>query len=185
MATDSRTPKIHALARSDAYTFTKVVRPALRLLEGLGVEDDVHCGATVKHRSRVAADPTQPNLRQVHLLQRELFEELATNGFEVAAGDLGENITTAGIDLLSLPTGTVLTLGMGVRIELTGLRNPCGQINGFRDGLLSQVRTRDDRGEIIRRAGVMAIVLSGGDIETGDPIEVERPAEPHRALECV
>jgi hypothetical protein len=185
MAEGFDTPSILALARSDAYTFSKIREPSLRLLAGQGVEGDVHCGETVKHRSRVAADPTQPNLRQVHLIQSELFGELRDEDFEVEPGALGENITTRGVDLLALPTGTLLGLGPDVRIEVTGLRNPCGQINGLRDGLLAMVRTRNESGEVVRRAGVMAVVVAGGRIETGDAISVTLPQEPHRPLECV
>lgn len=179
------TPRILALARSDAYTFSKVREPALRLIAGEGVEGDIHCGQTVRHRSRVAADPTRPNLRQVHLIHSELLGELREKGFEVEPGALGENVTTRGLDLLALPAGTLLRLGPDARLEVTGLRNPCGQINGLHAGLLAMVRTRGDRGEVIRRAGVMAVVIEGGRIETGDTIGVMLPHEPHRPLECV
>lgn len=185
MAQQSDSPRIRSLSKSDTYTFSKARHTTLRLLEGLGVEGDVHSGKTVKHRSRVAADPTQPNLRQVHLIQSELFDELRGHGFEVEAGELGENVTTLGIDLLGLPTGTLLGLGREARIEVTGLRNPCGQINGLREGLLAEIRTRDEAGEIVRRAGIMAIVLRGGPVAVGDSIAVELPAKPHRPLECV
>jgi len=185
MAEGFDTPSILALARSDAYTFSKIREPSLRLIAGQGVEGDAHCGETVKHRSRVAADPTQPNLRQVHLIQSELFVELRDEGFEVEPGALGENITTRGLDLLALPTGTLLGLGTDASIEVTGLRNPCGQINGLHDGLLAMVRSRNERGDVVRRAGVMAVVVVGGRIETGHSISVTLPREPHRPLECV
>jgi MOSC domain-containing protein YiiM len=178
-------PRILALARNEIYGFSKTRRRSLQLLEGLGALGDVHSGQTVKHRSRVAVDPTQPNLRQIHLIQSELFTELAEKGFEIEPGALGENVTTQGIDLLALPTGTVLELGPEARIELTGLRNPCGQINAYRNGLLALVRGRDDAGGVIRRAGVMAIVTAGGRVEVGDAIRVRLPSEPHRMLECV
>lgn len=162
-------------------------RPALsiRLVAGEGIEGDAHRGTTVKHRSRVAADPTQPNLRQVHLMHGELFDELAGKGFSVHPGDLGENITTRGVDLLALPTGTRLAIGDTAVVELTGLRNPCNQIETFQKGLLAAVLDRAPDGGLIRKAGVMAIVITGGDILPGDAITVTLPAEPHRRLERV
>jgi MOSC domain len=185
MTTDPDVPHILAVARSKEYGFSKTGETCVRLLEGLGVEGDVHSGETVKHRSRVAADPTQRNLRQVHLIQSELFTDLREKGFIVEPGSLGENITTVGIDLLTLPTGTVLALGSAARIEVTGLRNPCGQINALQRGLLAAVRHRDEAGDVVRRTGIMAVVLSGGTIEPGDPIGVTLPAKPYRSLECV
>jgi MOSC domain-containing protein YiiM len=149
------------------------------------VEGDVHAGVTVKHRSRVAQDPTQPNLRQVHFIHEELFTEVLAEGFEVAPGQLGENITTRGIDLLALPAGTLLRLGGEAVVEVTGLRNPCLQIDRFQDGLLKQVVGRDEAGNIVRRAGIMSVVKAGGTVRPGDPIEVELPAGPHRPLERV
>lgn len=185
MAPATDPPRVHALARNADYAFSKAPVESLRFLAGLGVEGDVHCGETVKHRSRVAVDPTQPNLRQVHLIASELFSELREQGFDVEPGALGENVTTAGIDLLALPTGTQLRLGQEVRLEVTGLRNPCGQINGLQEGLLTRLRIRTSSGEIIRRAGIMAVVRAGGEVETLDPITVELPPTPHRPLECV
>jgi MOSC domain-containing protein YiiM len=176
---------VTAVGRSPEHTFGKPTRDGIRLLAGLGVQGDAHLGVTVKHRSRVAVDPTRPNLRQVHLIHAELHDELAAAGFPVAAGELGENITTRGIDLLALPTGTVLRLGAEAVIEVTGLRNPCPQINAFRPGLLKQVVGRDEAGNVVRKAGVMAVVLSGGEVRPGDPIGIELPAEPHRPLERV
>jgi MOSC domain-containing protein YiiM len=158
---------------------------SIRLLKGLGVEGDAHMGETVKHRSRVRVDPTQPNLRQVHLIQSELFEELKGKGFTVHPGDVGENIATRGIDLLGLPTGAVLRIGDSAVVEITGLRNPCSQLDGFQKGLTAAVLDRDAAGNIIRKAGIMGIVLESGDVRPGDPIRVELPAEPHRALERV
>ncbi|HYF42232.1 MAG TPA: MOSC domain-containing protein, partial [Ramlibacter sp.] len=155
---------------------------SIRLLAGLGVEGDAHLGATVKHRSRVARDPSQPNLRQVHLLHAELFDELVAAGFAVFPGDLGENLTTRGLDLLALPTGTRLRLGGCAVVELTGLRNPCSQIDRFQRGLMVAVLDRDAQGQLIRKAGVMAIVLEGGEVRAGDAIAVELPAPPHRPL---
>ncbi|WP_406397865.1 MOSC domain-containing protein [Streptomyces sp. NBC_00879] len=176
---------VTTVSSNGAYSFTKPNRESITLLAGLGVEGDVHAGVTVKHRSRIAQDPTQPNLRQVHLIHEELFIEVAQAGFEVAPGDLGENITTTGIDLLALPTGTVLRLGEEAEVEITGLRNPCLQIDAFQDGLLKQVVGRDDEGNIVRRAGIMSVVRTGGVVRPGDPIAVELPDGPHTPLERV
>lgn len=160
--------------RSADHTFSKPSVGSIRLLAGLGVEGDAHAGARVKHRSRVAKDPTQPNLRQVLLFPTELLDDLATRGYEVAPGALGENITTTGLDIFDLPTGTVLRIGTDAMIVLTGLRNPCGQINGLQDGLLGELRTKV-AGETVRRGGVMAVVVHGGDVGAGDPIEISLP----------
>lgn len=176
---------IVAVARDEGHRFSKPALPAIRLLAGLGVEGDAHCGTTVKHRSRVAVDPTQPNLRQVHLIHEELFEELAGQGFSLQPGAMGENVTTSGLDLLSLPTGTRLQLGSDALVEITGLRNPCVQIETFQPGLLKAVLGRDADGNLIRKAGIMGIVLAGGEIRPGDSIGVTLPALPHRALERV
>ncbi len=157
----------------------------IRLLAGLGVEGDAHSGTTVKHRSRVAVDPTQPNLRQVHLLHAELFDEVATGGFALRPGDLGENITTRGIDLLGLPRGTRLHIGASAIVEVTGLRNPCIQIDRFQPGLLAAVLDRDSRGRIIRKAGIMGVVVAAGDVSAGDSIGIELPPLPHHALDRV
>ncbi|MFB7101154.1 MOSC domain-containing protein [Streptomyces hydrogenans] len=176
---------VTTVSSNGTYSFTKPNREAITLLAGLGVEGDVHAGVTVKHRSRVAQDPTQPNLRQIHLIHGELFDEVAGAGFEVNPGDLGENVTTHGIDLLALPTGARLHLGAEAVVEVTGLRNPCAQIDNFRHGLLKQVVGRDADGELVRKAGIMGIVLTGGEVRPGDPIRVEVPAGPHRPLERV
>ncbi|MEV0494289.1 MOSC domain-containing protein [Streptomyces atratus] len=176
---------VTVVSSNGAYSFTKPNRQTVTLLTGLGVEGDVHAGATVKHRSRVAQDPTQPNLRQVHLIHEELFDELRAEGFEVAPGDLGENVTTRGVDLLALPVGTLLRLGDEAVLEVTGLRNPCLQIDTFQEGLLKRVVGRDEAGNIVRKAGIMSIVRTGGVVRPGDPVEVELPAEPHRPLERV
>ncbi len=167
------------------YSFTKPNRDSITLLTGLGVEGDVHAGVTVKHRSRVAQDPTQPNLRQVHLIHQELFAELRDAGFDVAPGELGENVTTSGIDLLALPVGTLLHLGDEAVVEVTGLRNPCVQIDDFRRGLLKRVVGRDEDGTLVRKAGIMGVVTAGGVVRPGDPVEAELPAGPHRRLERV
>ncbi|MGW2618910.1 MOSC domain-containing protein [Streptomyces sp. NPDC001500] len=176
---------VTAVSSNGAYSFSKPNRDSVRLLTGLGVEGDVHAGVTVKHRSRVAQDPTQPNLRQVHLIHEELFAEVGGEGFPVAAGELGENITTRGIDLLGLPVGTLLRIGDEAVLEVTGLRNPCRQIDDFQDGLLKQVVGRDEAGNIVRRAGIMSIVREGGMVRPGDAIEAELPEGPHRTLERV
>jgi len=167
------------------YSFTKPSRDSVTLLAGLGVEGDVHAGVTVKHRSRVAQDPTQPNLRQVHLIHQELFAELRQAGFEVSPGDLGENITTEGIDLLGLPVGTLLHLGDEAVVEVTGLRNPCLQIDTFQAGLLKQVVGRADDGTVVRKAGIMSVVRTGGVVRPGDVIKAVLPVGPHRRLERV
>jgi MOSC domain-containing protein YiiM len=151
----------------------------------LGVEGDAHLGETVKHRSRVAADPSQPNLRQVHLIHAELHDELQAAGFTVSAGQMGENITTRGIDLLSLPTSTRLYLGNTAVVELTGLRNPCTQLDRLQPGLMAAVLGRDADGKLIRKAGVMGIVIESGEIRPSDSIRIERPPEPHQPLDRV
>lgn len=176
---------VAAVHRSDGHRFSKQPVPGVELVAGIGVVGDVHAGARVKHRSRVAADPTQPNLRQVHLIQRELFDQVAAQGFSVQPGDLGENITTTDIDLLGLPVGSMLRLGDDALVALTGLRNPCGQIEGFQTGLLGAVLERTEAGETIRRAGVMAVVVRGGMVQPGDAIAVALPPEPHHRLERV
>ncbi|MYS88753.1 MULTISPECIES: MOSC domain-containing protein [Streptomyces] len=174
--------RVTAVSSNGEYSFTKPNRDSIRLLAGLGVEGDVHAGVTVKHRSRVAQDPTQPNLRQVHLMHEELFAELGEEGFKVAPGDLGENITTQGIDLLGLPTGTLLRIGDTAVVEVTGLRNPCLQIDTFQDGLLKRVVGRDEAGNVVRKAGIMSVVREGGVVRPGDAIEAELPTGPHRPL---
>jgi MOSC domain-containing protein YiiM len=237
----ARTPTVTAVSRNEIYAFTKPVHDEITLVAGFGVEGDAHAGVTVKHRGRVKADPTQPNLRQVHLIHGELFEEVRRQGYEVAPGQLGENVTTSGLDLLALPRGTILRFGrladisrLSGRVQareavaavvaaarsatldeptanavealvaaaaradstataggdraavvLTGLRNPCGQINGFRPGLLKEVLGRDEHGNLIRKAGVMAVVLHGGWIRPGDEVIVELPPPPHLPLERV
>lgn len=174
-----------AVSRSATHTFTKPNQGSIQLLTGLGVEGDAHMGETVKHRSRVAVDPTQPNLRQVHLIHAELHDELRAAGFVVSAGQMGENITTRGVDLLSLPTGTRLYLGDTAVVELTGLRNPCAQLDRFQSGLMAAVLGRDEQGKLIRKAGVMGIVLVGGEVCPGNPIRIELPPEPYQPLDRV
>lgn len=174
--------RVAAVSRSATHTMSKPTQTAIRLVAGLGVEDDAHAGTTVKHRSRVRRDPQQPNLRQVHLIHAELHQELRASGFDVAAGQMGENITTEAVDLLGLPTGTRLRLGEAAVVEVTGLRNPCAQLDGIQAGLMAAVLDRDDAGRLIRKAGVMGIVLNGGLVRPGDPIVVELPPEPYRPL---
>jgi MOSC domain-containing protein YiiM len=175
-------PLIHAVSLRSGHHFSKTPALSIRLLQGLGVEGDAHNGVTVKHRSRVRRDPSQPNVRQVHLIHRELFEELGGKGFRVAPGDLGENITTEGLDLLSLPSCTRLHLGATAIVELTGLRNPCSQIESFQEGLLKATLDRDADGNLIRKTGVMSIVIAGGDVRPGDAIRVELPPEPRQPM---
>lgn len=171
-----------AVSASAGHHFSKRAQSRVTLLAGLGVEGDGHAGPTVQHLSRVRRDPSQPNLRQVHLIAAELHDELAAAGFSVAPGDLGENVTTRGVDLLALPTGALLRLGPEAVVEVTGLRNPCQQIDGFRRGLLSQVARRGADGSVVRRAGVMGVVLVGGKVAAGDAVVVEHPEAPHRPL---
>ena len=171
-----------AVSRRPGHHFSKTNVLFVMLVAGIGVEGDGHAGVTAKHRSRVAQNPNQPNLRQVHLIHAELFDELREQGFPVAAGELGENVTTRGIDLLALPEGTRLRLGPDAVVELTGLRNPCVQIDRFQPGLMAAVIGRDAEGRPVYKPGVMAIVIAGGVVSPGDAIEVKLPAEPHRAL---
>ena len=173
---------VTAVSRSAAHTFSKATQDRIRLLTGLGVEGDAHMGETVKHRSRVARNPNQPNLRQVHLIHAEMLDELRSAGFTVSVGQIGENVATRGIDLLGLPTGTRLHLGATAVVEVTGLRNPCVQLDQFQPGLMAAVLDRDARGQLIRKAGIMGIVLTGGDVRPDDAIRVELPPEPHRSL---
>jgi MOSC domain-containing protein YiiM len=174
-----------AVSARQGHHFSKTLHLSIRLLTGLGVAGDAHMGETVKHRSRVRKDPTAPNLRQVHLIHAELFDELRTKGFCVQPGDLGENVTTSGIDLLALPAGTRLHLGETAVVEVTGLRNPCIQIDTFQKGLMAATLDKDAAGNLIRKAGVMSIVLSDGDVRPGDAVRVELPGMPHQALKPV
>lgn len=174
-----------AVHRSGSHSFGKFAEESIALAAGLGVEGDAHAGVTVKHRSRVKKDPTAPNLRQVHLMHAELFDELMDKGFAVFPGDLGENITTRGIDLLGLPAGTKLRIGGAAVVEITGLRNPCSQLDKFQPGLMAATLDRDAQGGLVRKAGVMGVVLQGGEVNTGDGIAIETPPPPHRPLEPV
>jgi len=176
------TGRVVAVHSSPAHTMAKASRPMICLLAGLGVEDDAHAGTTVKHRSRVARDPAQPNLRQVHLIHAELHDELAARAMPVAPGQMGENVTTRGVDLLALPTGARLHLGPSAVVEVTGLRNPCLQLERIHSGLMSAVMDHDASGNLVRKAGVMGIVLAGGEVSTGDAITVVLPDGVHRPL---
>jgi hypothetical protein len=176
---------VEAVNLSGAHTMRKATQEHVRLVAGHGLEGDAHAGATVKHRSRVARDPSTPNLRQVHLIHGELHDELRAKGFDVGPGEMGENVTTRGVDLLHLPTGARLRLGTDAVVEVTGLRTPCGQLNGVREGLKGELMWVDDAGNVVRKAGVMAVVVDGGEVRAGDPITVELPAEPHQPLEPV
>ena len=178
-------PTVLAVAFRRGHHFSKNPALSIRLLTGLGVEGDGHAGATVQHLSRKRFNPTLPNLRQVHLIHSELFDELRDKSFAVAPGDLGENITTEGIDLLGLPTGTRLTLGDTATNEITGLRNPCIQIDRFQPGLMAATLDHDADGNLIRKAGVMAVVLADGDVRPGDAITVTLPAGEPRPLVAV
>jgi MOSC domain-containing protein YiiM len=176
---------VTAVSCSATHTFSKPNTTTIRLLAGLGVEGDAHLGVTVKHRSRVRTDPDSPNLRQVHLIHAELHEELRAAGFAVAPGQIGENVTTHGIDVLGLPAGTRLHLGGAAVVEVTGLRNPCQQFDRFQAGLTAALLGRDPNGKLIRKAGIMSIVLAGGDVRPGDAIEIELPPPPHHPLDRV
>lgn len=180
-----KTATVIAVSSSPTHTFSKPSQSAIKLLAGLGVDGDAHMGTTVKHRSRVAADPTQPNLRQVHLIHSELHDELRAANFQVMPGAMGENITTRGIDLLGLPTGTRLHIGPTAVVEITGLRNPCDQLNHFQSGLKEAVLDRDAEGHVIRKAGVMGIVIEGGLVQPGDEIRTLLPSRPHLPLKRV
>ena len=179
------TGSVIAVGRDPAHRFSKEPRQSIRLLAGLGVEGDAHLGETVKHRPRVAKDPSQPNLRQVHLLHAELHDELRARGFDVAPGGMGENVTTRGVDLLGLPRGARLRLGETAVVEITGLRNPCKQLDRFRPGLMAAVLDRDARGGLVRKAGIMGVVIAGDEVRPGDPVRVEVPHTAHRPLEPV
>lgn len=177
--------RVAAVSADGTHRFSKSPQQRIELIAGLGVRGDAHAGVTVKHRSRVRRDPAQPNLRQVHLVASELLDELASRGFTVAPGDIGENVLTEGVDLLALPTGARLGLGDRAVVEVTGLRNPCVQLDRFQDGLMAAVLDRDDAGELVRRAGVMAIVIAAGEVAPGDLVRVQLPDGPPRPLRPV
>ena len=177
--------KVKSVSKSKTHTFSKYTCDHIQIMKGLGVEGDAHLGEKVKHRSRVAKDPSLSNLRQVHLIHTELFEELANKGFTIKSGEMGENITTQGVDLLNLPKDTILKIGTTAQIQITGLRNPCKQLDAFQKGLMKAVLAKDEDGNLIRKAGVMGIVLEGGEVKVGDIINVQLPELPHSKLERV
>ncbi len=180
--TRSTSGVVEAVSCSPTHSLSKPNQASICLRSGLGVEGDAHHGKTVKHRSRVAQDPSQPNLRQVHLIHAELHAELRAAGFNVSPGQMGENITTRGLDLLGLPTGTRLLLGQHAQVEVTGLRSPCTQLNQVQPGLMAATMDRDAAGNLIRKAGIMAIVVAEGEVRPGDPIRIQLPPQPHRPL---
>jgi MOSC domain-containing protein YiiM len=177
--------KVVAVCLSPTHSFSKRNQPSITLIQEVGVEGDAHSGTTVKHRSRVAADPTQPNLRQIHLIHSELFDELRTKGFHISPGQMGENITTRGIPLLQLPRGARLHIGENAIVEVTGLRNPCKQLDDFQAGLMPAVLDKDEQGNLIRKAGIMGIVLCGGVVRPNDSIQAFLPEPPYYSLERV
>jgi len=176
---------VKSVSKSKTHTFNKYTCDKITLIKGLGIEGDAHMGEKVKHRSRVAKNPNQPNLRQVHLIHSELFTELEQKGFTVTDGQMGENITTQGLDLLNLPKDTILTIGLTAQIKITGLRNPCKQIESIQAGLMKAVLDKDEQGNLIRKSGIMAIVLKGGEVNVGDSISVQLPPPPYVKLEKV
>jgi MOSC domain-containing protein YiiM len=185
MEDESMASVVTAVSRSPQHTLVKVSADSIKLVAGLGVEGDAHQGATVKHRARVARNPAEPNLRQVHLIHAELHDELQQAGFAVEPGQMGENITTSGVDLLALAAGTRLHLGDSAVVEVTGLRNPCAQLDKIQNGLMAATLDRDAAGNLVRKAGIMGIVLTSGEVRRGDPIRVEPPPLPHRPLAVV
>ncbi|MEM7019010.1 MAG: MOSC domain-containing protein [Pseudomonadota bacterium] len=174
--------KVHAVSKSAAHEFSKQPVDSIHLTEGQGVDGDAHRGVTVKHRSRVRVDPTKPNLRQIHLIHYELIQELQGNGFNVQPATMGENITTEAVELLSLPTDTLLKIGPNAEVKVTGLRNPCLQLDNYQQGLMAAVLDRDEHGGLIRRAGIMGIVLKSGVVNIGDRIEIVLPSGPYKVL---
>ncbi len=183
--TEPLSARVVAVSRDDEHRFSKPTRDSITLIAGIGVEGDAHSGATVQHLSRVKRDPQSPNLRQVHLIHAELLDEMADRGHDVAPGALGENITTAGVDLLGLPRGTRLAIGDDAVIELTGLRNPCSQIDGVSKGLMKELVYVDDGGMTVRLAGVMSVVLHGGEVRPGDGIRIIPPRGAYEPLQPV
>ncbi|PIU07736.1 MAG: MOSC domain-containing protein [Methylobacterium sp. CG08_land_8_20_14_0_20_71_15] len=177
--------RVVAVSKDAEHRFSKRSTPELNVIAGLGIEGDAHQGTTVQHRSRVAVNPSQPNLRQVHLIPIETLDELRRKGFAVGPADLGENVTTESIDLSALPRGSLLKIGATVVLEITGLRNPCVQIEQFLPGLLKAVVDKGSNGDVILKAGIMTVVREGGAIRPGDPISVELPPMPHLPLERV
>ena len=182
---DEEQGHVVAVSLRQGHHFSKTNASRIRLIQGIGIDGDGHAGATVQHRSHETRDPQRPNLRQVHLVHSELFDELRTKGFNIAPGEIGENITTSGIDLLALPAATRLAIGETAIIEITGLRNPCWQLDRFQEGLKAATLDRTDKGDLVRKAGIMGIVIEGGDIQPGATIRIVLPSLPHRPLEVV
>lgn len=180
-----RAALIIAVSRSKTHSFSKPNEMSIRLVPGFGVEGDAHFGATVKHRHAMQKNPHAPNLRQVHLIDAERLEEFAAQGFEVKPGEMGENITVRGVNLLDLPQGTRLRLGAQALVELTGLRKPCSLIDKFKRGLMAETIGKREDGRVLWKAGVMSVVLEGGDVYAGDTITILLPEGPHRPLEKV
>jgi MOSC domain-containing protein YiiM len=176
------TGQVVSVSRSPVHGFSKEVLPEIRILAGFGVEGDAHAGGKVQHLYRVRRNPNAPNLCQVHLLQAELFDELRAQGLEVAPGQMGENITTRNLELLTLPVGTRIHLGPQAIVEVTGLRDPCNQLNTLHPGLMKACIARDHNGTLIRKAGIMAIALQSGVVQPGDPISIEVPQGEWRAM---
>jgi MOSC domain-containing protein YiiM len=177
--------KVVSVSCDRGHSFSKPARQSIRLIAGLGVEGDAHLGVNVQHLSRVRRDPQSPNLRQVHLIHSELHDELRDKGFRIAPGDMGENITTLGIDLLALPVNARLHLGADAIVEITGLRNPCSQLDGLQQGLMAATLDRDLDGNLIRKAGIMGIVIAGGEVKPGDAVDIELTDGPHEKLQPV
>jgi MOSC domain len=170
-----------AVAADRGHRFSKPTRDRIVLLEGHGVEGDAHAGPFVRHRYLARRRPRVPNLRQVHLIPSELFRSLSEAGFEVAAGDLGENITTTGLDLERMPLGTLIEFGLMAMIELTGLRTPCVLIDRFQAGLKRQVLSSDETGPPFK-CGVLGVVRSGGPVAAGDAARARLPSSRFRTL---
>jgi len=177
--------QVLAVSKNAEHSFSKLNCDSIELLAGIGVKGDAHAGKTVKHRSRIRLFGSTPNLRQVHLIHQELFDELGEKGFDVKPGQIGENITTTGIALLNLPEGTILKIGEEAQVKVTGLRNPCSQLNDFQPGLMQAVLGKSPDGKLIRKSGIMCIVLAGGVVKPSDKITIEWPPKPHRVLDKV
>ena len=177
--------KVFSVSKKSTHEFSKEIQEKIKLITMHGVDGDAHAGKYVKHRSRVKKDPNQLNIRQVHLMTSELFQEFQRAGHHVKPGDLGENITTVGIDLINLPKGTILKIGLEAEVEITGLREPCKQIEDFQDGLLKKVISKNNSGKLDVKSGVMSIVTQGGTVRPGDKIKVICPSQPHVELEFV
>ena len=165
-----------SVSRDDKHRFSKPTVSSIRLVAGFGVEGDSHAGATVQHLYEKKRNPSAPNLCQVHFMAAELFDDLVPTGYTVAPGELGENVTTEGINLMSLPLGTQLHLGAQAVVSVTGMRSPCSLINGYQKGLMKQLIKTDAAGTVHRRGGIMGVVVRGGVVNPGDCIRVELPA---------